>query len=119
MIAGFVMGKRTAARAAGMNTMSSSSSSAFDAWAELDARVERMLLVMEAMWSILKEEGYTDEQLASRIDDLDNSDGVVDGRRVTPAVTCRSCGSKVMVGIPRCQTCGTETGTVAGPLDGI
>lgn len=43
------MGKRTAARVAGMNVASNSSGTAFEAWAELDARVDRMLLVMEAM----------------------------------------------------------------------
>jgi hypothetical protein len=117
LIAGYVMGKRTVAKAVRMNTVSSSAS--LEAWADVDARVDRMMLVIEAMWSILKEEGYTDDQLAARIEELDTSDGVEDGRRIPPAVTCRSCGSKVMIGIPRCQTCGTETGAVAGPLDGL
>ena len=118
LIGGYVMGRRTAAKVAGMASVSSSSSS-LEAWAELDARVDRLLLVIEAMWSMLKEDGHTDEELAARIAEIDNSDGVADGRKVLPAVTCRSCGSKVMVGIPRCQTCGTATGAVAGPLDGI
>jgi len=97
----------------------SSSSSAVEALADLDARVDRLLLVIEALWSILKESGHTDEQLTARIAEIDQSDGATDGRRAIPPVTCRSCGSKVMVGIPRCQICGTETGIVAGPLDGI
>ena len=118
MIAGFVMGKRTVARAAAMSAASTSGTS-FEAWADLDARVDRMMLVMEALWSILKEEGYTDEQLAARIHELDSSDGVADGRRIPPAVTCRNCGSKVMAGFPRCQTCGTETGAQSSPLDGL
>jgi hypothetical protein len=117
LIGGYVMGRRTAAKIAGMNAVSGSSS--FEAWAELDARVDRLLMVIEAMWSMLKEDGHTDEELAARIAEIDSSDGVADGRKILPAVTCRSCGSKVMVGIPRCQTCGTETGAVAGPLDGI
>lgn len=118
LIGGYVMGRRTAAKIAGMNALSSSSST-IEAWAELDARVDRLLLVIEAMWTMLKEDGHTDEELAARIAEIDNSDGAADGRRTAPPVTCRSCGSKVMVGIPRCQTCGTETGVVAGPLDGI
>ena len=117
LIGGYVMGRRTAAKIAGMNAVSSSST--FEAWAELDARVDRLLMVIEAMWTMLKEDGHTDEELAAKIAEIDNSDGVADGRKVLPAVTCRSCGSKVMVGIPRCQTCGTETGALAGPLDGI
>jgi hypothetical protein len=87
--------------------------------AELDARVDRLLLVIEAMWGMMKEQGLTDEQLAARIAEIDNSDGIIDGRRVIPAVTCKSCGSKVMGGLPRCQICGTETGVVPGPLAGI
>ena len=47
----------------------------------LDERVDRLLMVIEAMWSLLKENGYTDEQLAARIKDLDESDGSADGRR--------------------------------------
>ena len=122
MIAGYVMGQRTKARAAGMSVVAShvvGSGNAIEAWAELDARVDRLLLVIEAMWSMLKEQGLTDEQLAARIADIDTSDGVVDGRRVLPPVTCRSCGSKVMGGLPSCQICGTGTGVVPGPLDGI
>lgn len=118
LIGGYVMGRRTAAKVAGMNAVSSSTGS-IEALVELDARVDRLLLVIEAMWSMLKEDGRTDEQLAARIAEIDNSDGTVDGRKSLPPVTCRSCGSKVMVGIPRCQTCGTATGVVAGPLDGI
>ena len=122
MIAGYVMGQRRAARAAGMSVVANhmmGSASAVEAWDELDARVDRLLLVIEAMWSMLKEQGLTDEQLAARIAEIDSSDGVADGRRVIPAVSCRSCGSKVMGGLPRCQICGTETGVVVGPLDGI
>ena len=122
MIAGYVMGQRSAARAAGMSVVANhmlGSGSSVEALAELDSRVDRLLLVLEAMWSMLKEQGLTDEQLAARIAEIDSSDGVVDGRRVVPSVTCQSCGSKVMGGLPRCQICGTETGVVVGPLAGI
>jgi hypothetical protein len=122
MIAGYVMGQRTAAKVAGMSVVAnhmSVSGSSVEALAELDARVDRLLLVIEAMWGMMKEQGLTDEQLAARIAEIDNSDGVADGRRVIPAVTCRSCGSKVMGGLPRCQICGTDTGVVVGPLAGI
>ena len=122
MIAGYVMGQRTAARAAGMSVVANHMSVAggsVEALAELDARVDRLLLVIEAMWGMMKEQGLTDEQLAARIAEIDNSDGVIDGRRVVPALTCKSCGSKVMGGLPRCQICGTETGVVPGPLDRI
>ena len=116
------MGHRTKARAAGMSVVANhmvGTGNAIEAVEELDARVDRLLLVIEAMWSMLKEQGMTDEQLAARIAAIDTADGVVDGRRILPPVTCRSCGSKVMGGLPRCQICGTDTGAARGPLDGI
>src|SRR5688500_14836984 len=104
MIAGYVMGQRSAARAAWMSVVANhmlGSGSSVEALSERDARVDRLLLVLEAMWSMLKEQGLTDEQLAARLAEIDNSDGVADGRRVPPSVTCRSCSSKVMGGLPR------------------
>lgn len=121
MIAGYVMGQRAAARAGAFSVVANhigggSSAAALEA---LDERVDRLLLVVEALWGLLKEQGLTDEQLAARIAELDAADGAADGRRAPAAVTCRSCGSKVAAGLPRCQICGTETGVVQGPLDGI
>jgi hypothetical protein len=121
MIAGYVMGQRAAARAGAFSVVSDHMSAGGGAAAleALDERVDRLLLVVEAMWTLLREQGLTDEQLAARIAELDAADGAADGRRVAAAVTCRSCGSKVAAGLPRCQICGTETGAVRGPLDGI
>jgi hypothetical protein len=120
MIAGYVMGQRAVARASAMgvvaNAMGGPGGHAVTA---LDERVDRLLMVIEAMWSLLKENGYTDEQLAARIKDLDESDGSADGRRQAAPITCRSCESKVPAGLPRCQICGTPTGVTPGPLDGI
>ena len=115
LIGGYV---RTAAKVVAMNAASTPAST-FDALEDLEARVDRLLLVIEAMWSMLKADGHTDEELAARIAALDKSDGSADGRRVPSPITCRSCGSKVMGGLPRCQICGAETGVVPGPLDGI
>jgi hypothetical protein len=115
LIGGYV---RTAAKVVAMNAASTPAST-YDALADLEARVDRLLLVIEAMWTMIKEDGHTDEELAARIAEIDKSDGAADGRRVAPPITCRSCGSKVMGNLPRCQICGTETGVVPGPLDGI
>ena len=109
---------RTAAKVAAMNTVSTPAST-FEALADLEARVDRLLLVIEALWTMIKDDGHTDEELAARMAEIDKSDGAADGRRVAPTVTCRSCASKVMGGLPRCQICGTETGVRPGPLDGI
>jgi hypothetical protein len=121
MIAGYVMGQRAAARAGAFSVVSNHMSAGGGAGAleALDERVDRLLLVIEAMWTLLKEQGLTDEQLAARIAELDAADGAADGRRAGAITTCTSCGSKVAAGLPRCQICGTETGVAQGPLDGI
>ena len=121
MIAGYVMGKRMVARAGAMGVVSDAirGPASLDAIGDLDERVDRLLMVIEAMWSLLKEQGYTDEQLSARIKEIDESDGTADGRRTQAPVTCRSCEAKVAAGLPRCQICGTETGLTPGPLHGI
>lgn len=72
------------------------------------------------MWSLLEENGYTDEQLKERIEQIDGSDGVVDGRRRPQARPCRECGSMVPADSETCQFCGkTVPGKDNHPLTGI
>jgi hypothetical protein len=122
MVAGYVMGTRASARAGAMsvvaNNMTLTGSSA-DALATLDERVDRLLMVVEALWSLLREHGYTDQQLTARINELDVADGIADGRHTQKSPVCKSCDSKIPAGMVRCQICGTESGIEPGPLDGI
>lgn len=74
---------------------------------DIHERLDRLALVVEAMWSLLEEGGYTAEQLKARIDEIDSSDGVDDGRRTARAAQCRHCGAMVAPGLPACQFCGT------------
>jgi hypothetical protein len=85
----------------------------------LNERVDRLVLVTEALWTLVKKDGHTDEELASLIIELDGSDGHADHRKVGSPMTCENCGSKVPVGFTKCQICGAETGVTPGPLDGI
>jgi hypothetical protein len=121
MIAGYVMGQRGVARAAGLGVVANAMSGAGSAAGieALDERIDRLLLVTEALWTLLKEHGHTDEDLAALIRRLDEADGTADGHRSPAPHTCASCGSKVAAGLPKCQICGTPTGVVPGPLDGI
>jgi hypothetical protein len=87
---------------------------------DVNERVDRLLLVVDAMWSLLEEGGYTDEQLKERIEQIDSSDGVVDGRRRPQGRHCRECGTKVPADLPTCQFCGTAVpGQIDHPLTGI
>jgi hypothetical protein len=116
MIAGYALGSRAAARASAMGVVADHMfGSATDDIAELEERMDRLVRVIEAMWSLLKESGYRDEQLATRIEQLE----AADSQRAAQATVCRSCDSRVAAGMPRCQICGTETGVTPGPFDGV
>lgn len=75
---------------------------------KLEQDIERLLLITEALWEILKDKhGYDDSELFRRISELDLGDGRVDGRKA-PGVPeeCPHCG-RVMIGrSPVCQYCG-------------
>ena len=76
---------------------------------ELDARLDRTLLACEAMWTLLREKlGVSDLALIERINELDLSDGRLDGKvRKTP-VSCPSCGRTLSRKFPKCMYCGQQ-----------
>ena len=121
MIAGYVMGSRAAGRAASMSVVANAMAlpGAVADVDALDERIDRLLLVVEALWTLLKKAGHTDEELAAIIAQLDEMDGAADGRKSKAPTTCSSCGSKVAAGLPRCQICGTATGYAPGPLERV
>jgi hypothetical protein len=115
-IAGYVLGQRGAARAAGMAASASTfAASPTGKLHALDERIDRLMLVVESMWSLLEESGYTTEQLIDRIKELDGTDGSLDGKIVTSAGRCSECGAMLGRGLANCQFCGHPTG-VADPF---
>jgi hypothetical protein len=106
VIAEYVMGKSVRA---GMSSAATALGAGPAAAIEvLDERFGRTLQVIEALWTLLKEAGYTDDQLTARLAELDEAEGMVDGRHVPHPATCPNCDSKVAEGLPRCQFCGAE-----------
>ena len=59
----------------------------------MQADVERLLLITEALWGLLKEQhGYSDEDLIDRVEQIDMKDGRLDGRvKSTEPVKCLAC----------------------------
>jgi hypothetical protein len=117
---GYVLGERAASRAAAFSRSAGAaagSAAAGDMY-DLELRMDRLLLVVDAMWSLMRENGLTDEDLAARIRQLDESDGTVDGRRTPQPVRCQNCDSMVEPGRPTCAFCGAAVGA-GGPLDRI
>jgi hypothetical protein len=76
--------------------------------AQLQERVDRLVLVVHAMWSLIAEKtNLTEADLLQRMNDLDAADGVVDGRVTRPPIRC-SCGAMVNRKLHRCLFCGKE-----------
>jgi hypothetical protein len=70
--------------------------------------VERLLMITEALWTIIKQQhGYKDEDLVKLITEIDLRDGRQDGR-VAPSAppTCSSCGRVLIKHRPVCLYCG-------------
>ena len=72
------------------------------------ADIERLLMMCEALWDILREQhGYSDEELFRRITEIDLRDGRADGRVApSPPVHCEACGHVVSKHRPICLYCG-------------
>ena len=74
---------------------------------DLETRLERALLVCEAMWTFVREKlGVTDLELLQRVNDLDLSDGQLDGKVRKGAVACPQCGRTIARRLPKCMYCG-------------
>jgi ribosomal protein S27AE len=76
---------------------------------EMRLDVEKLFMITEALWLILKEKhGYTDEHLASMIQEIDLRDGKLDGKvRKQPNPICPQCGRTLMGKHSVCLYCGT------------
>lgn len=111
-IAGYVLGQRAMGRAAGMASAASTFASSPTAKIQaLDDRIDRLMLVVESMWSLLEESGFTTEQLMERIEALDGGDGELDGA-ARSTVRCQQCRAVLGRGLATCQFCGHPTGVV-------
>ncbi len=110
-IGGYVLGARQAGRAAGLSASAAAfNASATEQFIELNDRIDRLVAVVEVLWSMVQESGFTAEELQERLAALDAADGVEDGRVVKPAGECRNCGAAVSAGYDACQFCGEPTG---------
>ncbi|HEU6448306.1 MAG TPA: zinc ribbon domain-containing protein [Verrucomicrobiae bacterium] len=70
--------------------------------------IDRLLLVAEAMWELMKQKnGYTDEILTQVIGEIEKRKVVVDGVAVKDApVTCPNCGKTNLAKRLFCIYCG-------------
>jgi len=75
---------------------------------ELEEKVERLLIVTEALWNILREKLSLEEQeLVRRMVQIDLRDGKLDGRVApSPPQQCPKCNRTLPKGKSRCMFCG-------------
>ena len=74
---------------------------------ELEGHIERLSLTCQAMWEILRDQlGTTDEQLKSKMVEIDSRDGTVDGRIGHEVIDCPACGHRTSTRRSRCVFCG-------------
>lgn len=75
---------------------------------ELQTRLDRMSLVCEALWTIVRDRlQVSEEDLVARVNDIDLSDGRLDGKVRRAAAKCR-CGKMVARRFTKCPFCGHE-----------
>ena len=87
---------------------------------ELEGRIDRLSMICCAMWTVLQAHtDVTDADLAQMVQELDLSDGCLDGkanvRQVSP---CAACNRPVANRHARCLYCGAPR-RARGPFDAV
>ena len=120
-LAGYVLGEHGKQSARLASQVAARSGASSEDLFGVEDRVDRLILIVAAMWSLLEEQGFTEAQLLERIRSLDEADGTADGKMTPQASVCRECGAKVGPGLKACQFCGTpvEAAAQPGPFDGV
>ena len=76
---------------------------------DLRAQIERLQMICEGMWAILRETtGATEQQLLDLIEEIDLRDGKHDGRCAKPPAKCARCQRVVSVRTNVCLYCGSK-----------
>jgi hypothetical protein len=90
-----------------------------DIW-RLEDRIERLLLLTDAMWELLSERtGVTEADLAAKVHEVDSrGDGARDGRRARSIRRCTSCQAAIEHGRATCTFCGAAA-PGSTPIDAV
>jgi hypothetical protein len=119
-LTGYVLGQHGAQSARLASIAGARDGVSVDDLLDVEERIDRLILVIDAMWSLLEEQGFNDAQLRERIEEIDAADGDADGRRSARPVPCGGCGAMVAAGLTACQFCGSPVAAGStSPLTGI
>ncbi len=91
------------------NTAASDARKAHSEVEMLTRRIDRMAMMTEALWLLLRDRfDVSEEDLVSIARDLDLSDGVLDGRVRRKSTACPACGRMVGARHEHCIYCRAE-----------
>lgn len=86
---------------------------------ELEGRLERLSIVSQGVWLLLKEKtGLTEDDLFAKVEDVDLRDGQLDGKVSRETTTCAACGRVMSRRHNNCLYCGAPR-PVDSPFDGV
>ena len=84
--------------------------SAADRVNELQAQLDRLLLITESMWFVLKDRlGLDDATLMNMMKQVDSKDGKLDGTATPQPEICPNCNHTISARTGRCFYCGTTS----------
>lgn len=121
-VLGYSMGQQSAARASSLarSAAATDGTSPINRIEDLDERIDKLAMIVRAIWALLEGKGLTADQLIAKLEEIDGLDGMIDSQLRPRVLECPSCQSKVAVGLEACQFCGTKVRTEHGqPLDQI
>lgn len=76
----------------------------------LKRHVERLSLACQAMWELLKTRSdLTEEELETKMLEIDARDGRIDGKMGTAPIHCPACGRTTSSARDTCVMCGAPT----------
>lgn len=114
---GYVLGSRTAATVSHAAAQAVQHGASEEKVRDVDDRIDRLLLIVSAMWELLEETGMTEERLVAKMEEIA---AVEEAERANP-IRCRQCDARVPTDADACQFCGKPTGLERseGPLDEV
>lgn len=109
-VLGYTTGQRSASRAASLARSAAAADGTIHAnqIEDVNERLDKLALIIRALWALLEEQGMTADQLVAKIEEVDMRDGKLDGQVRQQPTDCRSCQSKVAPGLATCQFCGAR-----------
>ena len=77
----------------------------------IEGKVEKAMMICEALWIIMREKHDLDDKLLEKaVKAVDLQDGKLDGKVVRDVQECKSCHRKVGRNRVKCIYCGAEIG---------